>query len=94
MKPYCGSPQVKNLPARAFASQRFYWPTKCCSMVLTIGMLSSLRWPQDGIHSRGNTWPRREDEYVRDLGLHGSATETRAEKEVEERESAFKEILK
>ena len=45
--------------------------------------------PRDGVHSLGPTWQCREDEYVRDLHLHGSATHNRGK--MEERESALKE---
>ena len=45
-------------------------------------------------HGRGDTLPHREDEYVRDLRLHGSATSTREEREMEVRESTLKESHK
>ena len=38
---------------RGGARERLYRPTKGCSIVLTIKMPSSLRWPRDGVHGRG-----------------------------------------
>ena len=62
----------KSLLARTPASQRFYRPTKCCPAMPTIGDLD-------------DAWPRREDEDVRNVRLHGSMTHTRTKKQTEER---------
>ena len=47
-EPIGWSPHLRSLLARASASQRFYWPTKYCSVVLTIETPFSLRYPRDG----------------------------------------------
>ena len=93
-EPIGGSSLVKSLFTRAPGSQRFYWPTKCCSSVLTIEIPFPFCCPRDGVHDGGDTWPLYEDEYVRDLRLHGGASHTREEKEGGEREIVLKESPK
>ena len=93
-EPIGGPPQLRSLPARAFASKRFYGPTKYLPVLPTTETPTPLRCAWDGAHGQDYYWLRREDEYVRDLRLHGSATHTRAENEVGVRESPLKESHK
>ena len=93
-EPIGGPHQLRSLLARAFASERFYGPTKYFPAVPTIEAQFPLRCPWDGAHVRGDNWPPHEDEYVRDLRLHGSATKIRAEKEAGVVESAMKDSHK
>ena len=90
-EPIDGLPELRSLPARASASQRFYWPAKRCPTVPTIEMPFPLCCPRDGVQGLGPTWPRRAARTSTYVICVSTAARPTIEEKMEGRESALKE---